>query len=744
MTTNIQSQVNEELKTSASQAIIDATGLDNTNANNIAGKVSQEISNELVQSVNRSTNQTINDVKNNLIGTSNPVDIVAGNFSSSELTNTLKTEIQNQLVDDITSKFANKLQGELINALPTDKASILNIEALAGSLSSSVKSSIVSSLFSAISGLFKPKKVKDAVETSAAEAAEQDRDNLVETATQNYSDQTVNNELSKSETYNTDNVENTNIVSTTSLGFVDPTGTYPTKEYQGLTDVNKLAVGDIRGTIVQKKNLNRMQGAKLPGEESWSQPLSPFVGEYPFNKVIQTERGHIIEMDDTPGSERLHIYHRSGTFVEIDASGSVTKRTTGSSYEIIDRNGKIAISGKADISVNGGCNIYVGTDANIEVEGNTSITCHNDISAAAGGKFNLSAAEEFNISSSNVNIEANVALNLYSNKDLNMLADENLNIKSFYMYTYSVYNYIRTVLDLHEQIGNDRYGNTAGNFYFTAAQTFNIDSPLINENVGTSIKPQGPIAATAGRSKFGVLDGRKDIDPVEIDDPVVPTIADPYALRLEEDLAAEGEYDNHKSLIVLSGLSSIVDFERQPKVIETASIQSQQSKLITASESLLSKNPLPGNFFLSSSFTVDMLSAKASLVRSRIPQSENSGQIYYNLQQVALNILEPAASLFPSLIIASGYRSKDISSINSEHPFGSCVDIQFLGYKPSDYFNIAKRLARVLNYDQLILEYTSYSNTPWIHISYKGENNRKQVMTFWNNRKHSDGLSKLA
>ena len=170
-------------------------------------------------------------------------------------------------------------------------------------------------------------------------------------------------------------------------------------------------------------------------------------------------------------------------------------------------------------------------------------------------------------------------------------------------------------------------------------------------------------------------------------------------------------------------------------------MQSQQTKHIGASESLLAKTYLPGNFFLSPSFTVDMLSAKASLVRSRISENEDSGKIYYNLQQIALNILEPASSLYPSLVIASGYRSKEVSSINSEHPAGSCVDVQFLGYKPSDYFGLAKRLARVLNYDQLILEYTSYSNTPWIHISYKGENNRKQVMTFWNNKKHSDALS---
>ena len=37
-----------------------------------------------------------------------------------------------------------------------------------------------------------------------------------------------------------------------------------------------------------------------------------------FNKVFETESGHVQEFDDTPGQERIHTYHRSGTFHEVD------------------------------------------------------------------------------------------------------------------------------------------------------------------------------------------------------------------------------------------------------------------------------------------------------------------------------------------------------------------------------------------------------------------------------------------
>ena len=48
-----------------------------------------------------------------------------------------------------------------------------------------------------------------------------------------------------------------------------------------------------------------------------AEPEQPFAAKYPDNKVIATPGGHVIEVDDTDGAERLHIFHRTGTFVEI-------------------------------------------------------------------------------------------------------------------------------------------------------------------------------------------------------------------------------------------------------------------------------------------------------------------------------------------------------------------------------------------------------------------------------------------
>lgn len=39
--------------------------------------------------------------------------------------------------------------------------------------------------------------------------------------------------------------------------------------------------------------------------------------EYPYNTTYTTKSGHAIELDDTPGHERIHIWHRSGCYEEV-------------------------------------------------------------------------------------------------------------------------------------------------------------------------------------------------------------------------------------------------------------------------------------------------------------------------------------------------------------------------------------------------------------------------------------------
>jgi len=49
--------------------------------------------------------------------------------------------------------------------------------------------------------------------------------------------------------------------------------------------------------------------------------------KYPNNSVIETKSGHVIEIDDTPGNERIRMYHKSGTYIDFRPDGSKVEKS---------------------------------------------------------------------------------------------------------------------------------------------------------------------------------------------------------------------------------------------------------------------------------------------------------------------------------------------------------------------------------------------------------------------------------
>jgi hypothetical protein len=99
------------------------------------------------------------------------------------------------------------------------------------------------------------------------------------------------------------------------------------------------------------------------------EPPSAYNSKYPFNKVIQTERGHVIEIDDTPNFERLHAFHRSGTYVEIDQDGRRVDKIVGDGFEIAIKNKTLYVQGDLKIEVKG--NYSLNVDGDVKITGKT-------------------------------------------------------------------------------------------------------------------------------------------------------------------------------------------------------------------------------------------------------------------------------------------------------------------------------------------------------------------------------------
>ena len=76
------------------------------------------------------------------------------------------------------------------------------------------------------------------------------------------------------------------------------------------------------------------------------QPPSAYSAAYPFNHVYESESGHLIEVDDTPTKERLHWYHRSGTFTEFHPKGNRVDNVTGTHYHMVVGNHESIVDGQ--------------------------------------------------------------------------------------------------------------------------------------------------------------------------------------------------------------------------------------------------------------------------------------------------------------------------------------------------------------------------------------------------------------
>ena len=93
-------------------------------------------------------------------------------------------------------------------------------------------------------------------------------------------------------------------------------------------------------------------------------------GMYPFNHVFESESGHINEIDDTPGGERLFRSHSSGTYEEIVTDGSKTVKVIGDNCEIIMGGSNVYIEGAVNLTIGGNVRHLVKGDYHLEVEGN--------------------------------------------------------------------------------------------------------------------------------------------------------------------------------------------------------------------------------------------------------------------------------------------------------------------------------------------------------------------------------------
>ena len=128
----------------------------------------------------------------------------------------------------------------------------------------------------------------------------------------------------------------------------------------------------------------------LKDNPKWNEPNPRYGGEkageylakktsvYPLNHVHVSESGHVFEVDDTPEAERIHQYHKSGTFVEIQPDGTRSTKVIGDDYEIVIKDKKVLIKGDTTVTISGNAKLLVEGNHYTDIAGDQFISVRGD------------------------------------------------------------------------------------------------------------------------------------------------------------------------------------------------------------------------------------------------------------------------------------------------------------------------------------------------------------------------------
>lgn len=151
----------------------------------------------------------------------------------------------------------------------------------------------------------------------------------------------------------------------------------------------------IEQTLIQERKDNVVTVPKVSG--SWTEPTTKYNSVFPYNKVVETESGHLFEIDDTPGAERISQAHRSGTFEEIHPDGSKVAKIVKDNYEIYLADNNVYVMGDCNLTIQGNAQVYVKGSASTTVDGNHNLKVNGNYNLDIAGTTNIRYESDYNV-----------------------------------------------------------------------------------------------------------------------------------------------------------------------------------------------------------------------------------------------------------------------------------------------------------------------------------------------------------
>jgi hypothetical protein len=445
--------------------------------------------------------------------------------------------------------------------------------------------------------------------------------------------------------------------------------------------------------------------------------------KYTYNKVDQTISGHVREVDDTPGMERIRESHRIGSGYEIRPDGSRVTKIVGDNYDVY--------LSDHHVYINGNCNITVMGDANI-----------------MANNMNLTATKTFNLRATDINFQAENSITIFaagSTQD----SPGNINIKS--LKDINIESEQKTLLYSKDDlaiISDASIFNQSADFYdVISGSNLNIVSLGISyidgtevrygENTQSATAPEITKINTPNKSVLPILDD-SDISKIGGANKIALVTGHSQSLNDDEDNSvSKGKSENNVNIgaPITSAPLHKDDMTEKNVIVPKSKPITTTPHVGTFSYTDTGDRTNPNDWagvdyetvVLSPNFTLAHLTTKTLLQKTKllVQNGKDKNAMAGNLQALAINVLEPLRVKYPGFRINSGFRP---GSGSSQHKLGMAADLQFPGKTNKECLEIANWCIQNLPVDQVILE---HGNGIWIHVSHNSAGTQRKQALSW-------------
>jgi hypothetical protein len=197
-------------------------------------------------------------------------------------------------------------------------------------------------------------------------------------------------------------------------------------------DFDSTTVSTVDGSLTVSASDGSTFDEPLVVDGGTSDTVGTYKPTYTKNHVYSTEKGHLLEFDDTEGYQRIAITHSAGSYQEYSNDGTYVSHIVSKMFEVVSSDKSSLIEGDVVETIDKGLKLKVnklgasGNNYDIEVgEGaNLNIMVRTgDVNLNVTGNVNVKSSGDTNIDCDNFRVAASGAIKMTSgtgkNIDLN-------------------------------------------------------------------------------------------------------------------------------------------------------------------------------------------------------------------------------------------------------------------------------------------------------------------------------------